>query len=99
MDAVGELVLGEQGGDAWLFGLADRDVDAGDARDGEEGAQRVEQNGDAAEFDELLGSASSSGGHTGTDPRSGQDDKDRHGKWSIPLLGIRDQGSGIRDQG
>ena len=56
--AVGQLVLGEKRGDARLVGLAYRDVDAGDARNSEEGAERVEQDGDAAELDELLGGAS-----------------------------------------
>jgi hypothetical protein len=92
VDAVGELVLVEQGGDARLFGLADGDIDAGDARDGEEGAEGVEQNGDAAELDELLGGASCGGGHAGTDTRSGQNYEHRHGKRSIQRLAfwIRD---------
>ena len=88
--AIGQLVLGEQRGDARLVGLAYRDVNAGDARDGEEGAERVEQDGDAAELDELLGGASCCRGHTSTNARSGQNDEHRHGKRSIQLLEIRD---------
>jgi hypothetical protein len=86
VDAVEELVLGEQGGDALLFGLADCDVNAGDVGDGKEGTEGMEQDGDATELEKLFGGASCSGGHAGTNTRSGQDYEHRHGKRSIQEL-------------
>ena len=54
VDFFGEMVLGEHGGDAGLFGVADGDVDGGDGGDVEEGAQRVDEDGEALEGEELL---------------------------------------------
>ena len=76
--------------DAGLFGVADGDVDGGDVRDGEEGAQRVEEDGHAVEGEELLGGWAC-GGHAGADTGGGENDEDRHGKVSIARQVISDR--------
>lgn len=97
MDTVGELVLAEKRGDARLLAFADGDVDGGDARDGEEGSERVEQDGHATELEELFGGGAR-GGHAGADAGGGKNDEDRHGMVSIQNLERRDQKSEIREQ-
>ncbi len=55
VDFGAEVVVGEHGGDAVLFGVADSDVDGGDAGDGEEGLEGMQEDGQAFEGEELLG--------------------------------------------
>ena len=57
VDLVAEVVLGDEFGDAALFGFADGNVDGGDRGDGEEGAQGMKEDGHALERDELFGCA------------------------------------------
>ena len=55
MDFAGEAELGDLGADALNLRRAHGDVDGGDARHGEEGAQAVDEYGHAGEREELLG--------------------------------------------
>ena len=83
VDLVLHAVLGDQGEDAGFFGGADGDVDRRDAREAEKRLERVLQDGQAAEGEELLGSGPGSGGHACTDTGGGENDEDGHGKLSI----------------
>jgi alpha,alpha-trehalase len=83
VDFAAKLVVGQQGGDARLFRLANGDVNGGDARNSEEGLQGVQKDGLALECEKLLGSAAIRCGHAGADSGGGKDDEDRHGKVSI----------------
>jgi hypothetical protein len=94
MDLGGELVLGEEFGDAGLLCFSNSYVDGGDAGDGEEGTEGVQQDRLALEFEELLGDAPGGMGHAGADTGGGDDDEDRHGNRSITLLEMLDLGLG-----
>lgn len=100
VDAGGEAglggILGDLGLDAIDLRSADGDVDGGDARDGGEGAQGMDEDGLAAEREELLGLGA---GHAGSETSSRKNDEYLHNSWSIALREDRDQGSGGRDLG
>src|SRR6202044_426187 len=89
VDFFGEMVLVDHGGYAVLFGVADGNVDSGDGRDGEEGAQRVDDDGEALEGQELLRRTARGVGHAGADSSGGDDYEDRHGNRSITLRGCQ----------
>jgi hypothetical protein len=80
VDAVVQLVLGDEVGDAVLFGGADGYVDRRNAREGEEGLQGVDEDGQALELEELLRDATVAGGHAGADSGGGEDDEYGHRK-------------------
>lgn len=92
--AVGEAVLGQQFAESLLFGLADGDVDGGDTRNREKGAQAMDKKRNAAEGEELLGSDAGGWGHASAEPGRGEDDKDSHGNPSIPFGRIRGTAAG-----
>jgi len=96
VDAVAEAeffrVLGNL--DLYAFDLAGahRDVDRGNARDGGEGAQGVDEDGQSAQFEELLGLG---GGHARAEAGGWEDDKYLHNLRSIQRLAYRaENGSG-----
>ena len=73
--------LGDLGLHALEFGVADGDEDFGDARDGGEGAESVDEDRGSGEREELLGSDTGecgSGSHSGTDAGGGEDYEDAH---------------------
>jgi hypothetical protein len=84
---VAELVLGQHLGEAVLLGGAHGDVDARHARHGEERPQRVQQERQALEEEELLGSGAC-GVHAGADAGGGKNHEDRHGRMSITRLTV-----------
>ena len=88
-----EPVVGDEFGDAVDLGCADGDEDLGDAGDGEEGAEAVDEHRHAGDGEELLGlerliwSGGSSRRHPGSDTRCWKNDKDTHSPASIPRWG------------
>ncbi len=80
MHAIGKSVFGNLRLNAVDFGVADGDVDRGDAGDGSEGAERVDEDGHALEGQELLGLRA---GHPGPQSGSGKDYEYLHNSWSI----------------
>ncbi len=83
LECVGQKLcnLGLDAGDLLL---ADGDIKRADARDSGEGAQRVDEDGQSAEREKLLGLR---GGHAGADAGGGQNDEDLHVQWSIQREG------------
>jgi len=86
-NAVGEMefigVLGDLRLNALYLIGADGDVDGGDARDGGEGAQGVDEDGQSPQFEELLGLG---GGHARAQAGGWKDDEYLHNQWSIHRL-------------
>ncbi len=87
VNAAGELefcaVFGDLSFDALDLTGADGDVDGGDARDGGEGAQGVDEDGQSPQFEELLGLG---GGHARAQAGGWKDDEYLHNQWSIHRL-------------
>jgi tRNA(Ile)-lysidine synthase len=94
LDAMGEVVVGVVLGDLRLnavhLGFADGDVDLGDAGDGREGAQRMDEDRDAAEGEELFGLRP---GHARTQAGCGENGEHLHNSPSIQREGSGESGA------
>ena len=99
VDARGKVVGGAELGDlglgAFHFSFADGDIDGRDALDRGEGAERVDEDGDAVEGEKLLGLGA---GHTGSQTRGGKTREYLHTGGRI-ARGDERQGEGRREEG